>query len=162
MEFVLNRIQFKISQNVCQMLGLDRSSSRNPEVLFAQVVLLSCDLLDEDDACGVHIHQVVAGGSKVNPVSRSLLWRGGWVKKCRLLKQNKRTLKVILTFLQKSPNKPSAKELACVEVRKLNSLDQRSSSVEIFHQVVSCQLQDRHPTSGPVTRPDGAANDKER
>ena len=63
MEFVLNRIQFKISQNVCQMLGLDRSSSRNPEVLLAQIVLLSCDLLDEDDSYGVYVHQAVVGGS---------------------------------------------------------------------------------------------------
>ena len=85
------------------MLGLDRSSSRNPEVLFAQVVLLSCDLLDEDAACGVHIHQVVAGGSKVNPVPRSLLWRGGCVKKCRLLEQNKRILLVIPSQHQTSP-----------------------------------------------------------
>ena len=143
------------------MLGLGRSFSRNPEVLLAQVVLLSCDLLGEDDACGVQVHQVVAGGSKVNLVPRSLLWRGGWVKKCRLLKQNKRTLKVILIFLQKSPNKPTTKELACVEVRKLNSLDQRSSSVEIFHEFVSCQPEDFDATSERITRPAAVTNNKE-
>ena len=78
-----------------KMLGLGQSSSRNPEVLLAQDVLLSCDPLDEDDACGVHVHQVVVGVSKVNPVPRSLLWRGGCVKKCRLFEQNKGILFII-------------------------------------------------------------------
>ena len=42
--------------------------------------------------CGVHVHQVVVDCSKANPVPRRLLWRGGCVKECRLLKQNKRRL----------------------------------------------------------------------
>ena len=133
------------------MLGLGRSSSRNPEVFLVQIVLplvvLSCYLLDEDEACGVHVHQVV-GGFKVNPVPRSLLWQGGCVKKCRLLEQNKRTL---FSMLHTSQDKPSAKELVWVEARKLKSLNQKSSGVEIFHQVVSCQLKDFDPTSGHVT-----------
>ena len=143
-----------------KMLGLGQSSSRNPEVLLAQDVLLSCDPLDEDDACGVHVHQVAVDESKVNPVPRSLLWRGGCVKKCRLLKQNKRRLLVIPSQHQTSPDELSAKELGCVEARKLNSLDQRSSRVEIFHQVVGGQLED--PNNDPVTRPAGAGNDEER
>ena len=146
------------NKSVCRVLGLGRSSSRNPQVLYAQVVLLSCDLLDEDDACGVHIHQVVAGGSKVNPVPRSLLWRDGCVKKYRLLKQNKRTL-IVMMAAQASPDESIAKELGYGEARKLNSLDQRSSRVEIFHQVVSCQLEDFDPTSEPAIRPAGAANE---
>ena len=51
------------NKSVCRVLGLGRSSSRNPQVLYAQVVLLSCDLLDEDDSYGVYVHQAVVGGS---------------------------------------------------------------------------------------------------
>ena len=132
------------------MCCLGHSSTRNPEVPLAQVALESCDLLDEDNACGVHVHQVVVGGSKVNPVPRSLLWQGGCVKKCRFLKQNKRRLLDIPSQHQTSPDELSAKELGCVEARKLNSLDQRSSRVEIFHQFVGCQLADFDPASEPA------------
>ena len=118
------------------------SGSRHPEVLLAQVHLPlrgSRLVLDEDEACGVHVHQVVDGVSKVNPVPQSLLWRGGCVKKCRLLEleQNQRTtvnISISISHHQTSQDELSAKETECVDWRrKLKSLDQRSSRVEIFH-----------------------------
>ena len=146
-----------------KMLG--SISSRNPEVFLAQIVLplvlLSCNLLGEDEACCAHGHSHGAVGSKVNQVLFSFLWWGGCVEKCVLLEQNKRMLFIIFIIQQTSQDKPSAKELACVNARKLKSLDQRSRVVEIFHQVVSCQLEESDPTSEPTIQPAGTTNDEE-
>ena len=162
-EFAKSHIECETSESLIKTLG--RGSSRNPEVLLAQIdlplVVSSCDLLGEDEACCVHVHRVAVGSSKVNQVPFSFLWQGGCVKKCSLPKQNKRTLFIILTIQQPSQEKPSAKELACVDARKLKSLDQRRSSVEFFHQVVSCQLEEPDPTSEPTIQAAGTTNDEE-
>ena len=83
--------------------------------MVLQLVLLSYDPLDEDEACGVHVHKVVVPGSKGNPVPRNLLWRDGCVKKCRLLKRIKRKLKADVANIRKSLKKDRDLQLSLAQ-----------------------------------------------
>ena len=120
-----------------------------PEILLAQEVVLVLSiwaLLDVDQASSVHVHKVICMVLIVdkvwqeNPVLFGLLWQGEVkkVKKFRLLEQNNRTLmnRTRKRSQEASKDKPIAKELLCVETRKLNSFYARS-----FQESVSGQME---------------------
>ena len=124
--------------------------STHPEVLLAQEVVLVLSiwsLLDVDQASSVHVHKVIfmvliiGKVRQENPVLFGLLWQGEVkkVKKFRLLEQNNRTLmnRTRKRSQEASKDKPIAKELLCVETRKLNSFYPRS-----FQESVSGQMED--------------------
>ena len=77
--------------------------------LLAQVFLLLIfffrDPLDEDQASSILDHQVVVAllfikieERQRNPVPASLLWQGGCVEKCPLLKRNRGNISLIISL----------------------------------------------------------------